>query len=324
MFPLANLHQENNNAVSYRLAQTGYVLLVIIAVILFLAVSNPSRSNFALFFAFSLISFGLVSIWLTIRNIRGLIIEPEESRYDKSTRPLRFSLVVRNPTSLSRSALALKLGKQTLNSFSLDAHSHRQLLILFKHHGRGHYQLDQLSLTTDYPLGIMTVCLPLKLVLHAWVLPTTDQAISKPPPNVEYLRGENNAIDSLRDYTDGDPINRIHWQSFAKTGKLAIKAFANEQEEQPACQQIWLDWSTIQGNAEDRIQSLVAMMDWAMDNRIHYGLRLEDTEIAMGSGIAHYYHCLKELAIFRCPQEALGAGLMRCGQRVSMAKGHSL
>jgi uncharacterized protein (DUF58 family) len=40
--------------------------------------------------------------------------------------------------------------------------------------------------------------------------------------------GESLEFESLRDYRPGDPIRRIHWRSWARTGKLIVKEFQDE------------------------------------------------------------------------------------------------
>ena len=40
--------------------------------------------------------------------------------------------------------------------------------------------------------------------------------------------GESMEFESLRDYRPGDPVRRIHWRSWARTGKLIVKEYQDE------------------------------------------------------------------------------------------------
>ncbi len=295
---------------TFRLVSSGYLVLVLILTIIFLALCSPSNSNFALFFGFSLISTSLVSIWLTRRNILGLSVTPVADRKHSSTRePLRFRLHVNNPSRLHRPSLTLRLGNQAIKRFELLPMDNQQLHIELNHNGRGCYHIDQLSLTTDYPIGLFRIRLPLTFALQTWVLPcaptlTKTHALINTPT----VEGDRE-IDGLYEYNNSDSLNTIHWKTYAKTQKLVVKHFV--PEESAALPHIWLDWNTNDQPTEARILHLVAQADWAQRNNFQFGLRLPHIEIPQGIGNIHYQRCLLQLASFQCPQESIMPGLTR-------------
>ena len=133
---------------TFRLVSAGYLVLGLILIIVFLALSSPSNSNFALFFAFSLISISLVSIWLTRRNILGLHITPDStSRPSTPGEPLKIKLYAENPSQIHRPSLTLRMGNLAIKRFEIPPSSKQRLEIELNHNGRGCYQINQLNLT---------------------------------------------------------------------------------------------------------------------------------------------------------------------------------
>ncbi len=298
--------------VSFSLAVTGVVIILIVLSVLFLAVSSPANSNFALFFAFSLVSMSLVSVWLTRRNLQGLVFQPGAVNRGFSHQPLQFRLVVENPSRLSRPSLTLRLGPHPIQRFELPALSQKTLVVGLNHTGRGHYSLSQLKVTSDYPIGFFRVSLPLSITLRSWVLPVA-KAKHIPIELKEALEPpDERDLDQLRDYSPGDALNRIHWKHYARTGRLVVKDYEKSDEEQTATSGgIWLEWSNTAGPIEQRISQLVAMADWAKEQEICFGLRLPSVELPQSLGLGHYQRCLFLLAEYECPREQVYFGLLR-------------
>ena len=69
---------------------------------------------------------------------------------------------------------------------------------------------------------------------------------------------------SLRDYRPGDPLQRVHWKSFARTGKPVVKEYQDEFFERHA---LVLDTSTDRGEdaAFEEAVALAASFVYAID-----------------------------------------------------------
>ena len=62
---------------------------------------------------------------------------------------------------------------------------------------------------------------------------------------------------------------------------------------------VWLDWHTLEGlNTEERLSQLCQWVIEAEKQEMSYGLRLNDKEIAPGSGEEHSNKCLSTLALW--------------------------
>jgi len=103
---------------------------------------------------------------------------------------------------------------------------------------RGKFTFSGLTVLTPHPMGLTRR--PQRLAAHNSLLvlpkrypvPTLNM-----PGNRKYQPGgvalsssigESLEFDSLRDYRPGDPVKRIHWRSWARTGRLVVKEYQDE------------------------------------------------------------------------------------------------
>jgi uncharacterized protein (DUF58 family) len=82
--------------------------------------------------------------------------------------------------------------------------------------------------------------------------------------------GDSEEFLGLRDYRPGDPLQRIHWRSFARTGKPVIREY---QDEYVARYALMLDTFVI-GRADERVReafeeavAVAASFAWTLDTR---------------------------------------------------------
>jgi uncharacterized protein (DUF58 family) len=103
---------------------------------------------------------------------------------------------------------------------------------------RGMIRFKGLTLTHADPLGLFNACRPIALPQSLLILPKLYQL---PPISLPGLRryqsggvalassvGDSEEFRSLREYRPGDSPRKIHWKSWAKTGKPIVK---EEQDE---------------------------------------------------------------------------------------------
>ena len=124
--------------------------------------------------------------------------------------------------------------------------------------GRGCYPHPPLWVSSDHPVGLC----------FAWkVLAGGGQLVVYPRPAgqslAEYFSGQGEAgnearkgsedISGHRPYIAGDPLARLDWRVFAKSGKLAVKTF-----ESPVGRRLALRWedTAFLGDREARLEQL--------------------------------------------------------------------
>jgi uncharacterized protein (DUF58 family) len=105
-------------------------------------------------------------------------------------------------------------------------------------------------------------------------------------------RGEDLA--ALRDYRSGDSMRHVAWKASARHENLLVKDY-----EQPEARQEWrLDWRQLRGlDNEARIGRLARWLGEAQAQGRQWSLWLPNEVIPLGSGPAHYAHCMSALAL---------------------------
>lgn len=103
---------------------------------------------------------------------------------------------------------------------------------------RGYVRFDGVTVARPDPFGLIRACvdlaekssvlaLPKRYVLPRLALPGTRQ-YQYGGVTLASSVGDSEEFIGLRDYRPGDPLQRIHWKSFAKAGKPVIKEFQDE------------------------------------------------------------------------------------------------
>ena len=119
---------------------------------------------------------------------------------------------------------------------------------------RGRIELAGLSAARVDPLGLMkglsrvplaarVVALPKRYRIPALALPGA-RKFQQGGVSLSASIGDSQEFLSLRDYRPGDPLQRLHWKSFARTGKPIVKEYQDEFFERHA---LVLDTGTQRG-----------------------------------------------------------------------------
>jgi uncharacterized protein (DUF58 family) len=158
--------------------------------------------------------------------------EPEEAirnAWDRKTMVYRWMwLVAKNRQATGK--------EQPLPS--LPPHGKEQVRIEILPLHRGYLELTGLTLSRPDPFGLFKACRFLPNYERVLVLPrryrlpelTLPGSHRHQPGGIALASSVGNADEfiSLRDYRAGDPLRRIHWKSWAKTGKLIVKNYQDE------------------------------------------------------------------------------------------------
>lgn len=121
---------------------------------------------------------------------------------------------------------------RVVNSLGRGATSHWQVRTLARRRGR--FTLGPLTLTSGDPLGIFRFTRQTPDTASLVVTPPTVDLPGFSPPTGYLPGGESvhrrtpyitSSVSGVRDYAPGDSINRIHWPSTARTGRLISKEF---------------------------------------------------------------------------------------------------
>jgi len=130
----------------------------------------------------------------------------------------------------------------------------QELKLAFTPRRRGRIELAGLTVGRPDPLGLVQGLARLPLAARLTALPRRYRLpeIALPgrrkfqPGGVSFAAsvGDSEEFLALRDYRPGDPLQRVHWKSFARTGKPVVKEFQDEFFERHA---LVLDTGSLSG-----------------------------------------------------------------------------
>jgi uncharacterized protein (DUF58 family) len=141
---------------------------------------------------------------------------------------------------------------------------------------RGRVELDAVQLARTEPLGLVrslariaapgrVIALPRRYRLPALALPGR-RRFQQGGVTLATSVGDSEEFIGLREYRPGDPLQRVHWKSYARTGAPIVKEFQDEFFERHA---LVLDTSTDRGEdaSFEEAVAVAASFVYAIDTR---------------------------------------------------------
>ena len=114
--------------------------------------------------------------------------------------------------------------------------------------------------------------------------------------SLEVVSGIND-FEALKNYEEGESLNRVAWKLVAKGGDMMTKQFSDSYSST-----IWIDLSYYYS---DNLETALSKMTWLVieltQRQINFGLKLEEIEISPDTGNNHMEICLRTLATFKNP-----------------------
>lgn len=174
---------------------------------------------------------------------------------------------------------------------------------------RGRVELDAVQLSRTEPLGLVRGLAKIKAPGRVIALPKRYRLPSIALPGQRRFQqggvtlatsvGDSEEFIGLREYRPGDPLQRVHWKSYARTGLPIVKEFQDEFFERHA---LILDTSTDRGEdaAFEEAVAVAASFVYAIDTReCLLDLLFVGGEVrtyTAGRGQMHLEHMLEVLA----------------------------
>jgi uncharacterized protein (DUF58 family) len=114
----------------------------------------------------------------------------------------------------------------------------RELKLSFTPRRRGRIEMAGLTLGAPDPLGLVRGLARVALPAHLTALPRRYRLPEVALPGKRRFQpggvslaasvGDSEEFLALRDYRPGDPLQRVHWKSYARTGKPVVKDYQDE------------------------------------------------------------------------------------------------
>lgn len=278
---------------------TRYGWLMLGILVLILIASTNYQNNMGFMAGFILLALGLLSVFYTFRNLKGLEVRCQKSRSVYATEYASLNIQLINNTQSQRCAIGVGLSKKTVNYVDVDAQSKSLANISLKTQRRGYLSVPRVVCSTIFPFGIFEawswVRSPYQILVYPKPIPCPEPLVATNSGIDEGVARENGAEDfhNLRDYQAGDPIKQVMWKAYARERGLLSKEFEDYVGEQQM-----LSWESVAHYEKElAISYLTDAVLAAEKSQQVYGLQLPQESIAMGQGPEHLHKCLKSLAL---------------------------
>lgn len=274
-----------------------YGFIAIGLFIVFSLVAATYSNNLLFLLAFLHVSFLLISILQTARNLRYVEAEIVQIPSGFPGESVDVQILVRNESRQTKLGLIVRCASAQILIAELGPRENKIISLPFLlPQQRGIHFLNRVQLATQAPYGLFSGWLYFKIKVGFYVYP---QPIGESLPNKRVLDSYGE-FSGLNEYVLGDSLQRISWKHSARTDQLLVKEFKDQAE--PQC---LLDWSACtQKENEDKLSQLAK---WVVDCEaagLNYRLRLPslDTPTPFRKGKVHAQECLLSLAKWSEPK----------------------
>ncbi len=266
-----------------------YGFLAIAIFIVFSIVAATYSNNLLFLLAFLHVSFLLVSILQTARNLRNVEVLSVHvtSGFPGEIVPVRVLLVQK--TSSNKLGLTLRCQSSSIQIQELSENDQQLITLqLTLPQPRGPHFLDRIQLSTESPYGLFYSWLYFKIKAPYSVYP---RPFGQSLPIESFQQGVGE-FSGLKNYEVGDPLPRISWKHSSRGDQLLIKEY-----KESALPQFVLAWSHCpQKDPEDRLRQLARWIVDCEKNRFQYQLQLPGYQNHFDCGESHFHRSLLKLA----------------------------
>ncbi len=279
----------------------GLALAFVLALMLLGDINYNLSLGYVLTFLLAMMA--VMSMLHAFRNLAHLEIRAGHADAVFSGGAAKFLLHFHNRSKLARYRLCLRNDAGSMISFDVPAQHDSEVAFPVPATQRGWLPLGNLTLHTEFPLGLFYTWSYLHFDTRCLVYPKPLAEAPLPPGDAPDGAGKRSVagdddFSGLRKYVTGDALPRIAWKAFAREQGLQVKQFSAQVGEE-----LWLDIAgTPDRNDEDK---LARMTRWVLDAEaqgLRYGLRLPDGELPPGNGAAQRDECLRRIALFNLPK----------------------
>lgn len=273
----------------------AFALLLFIMLIGSINYSN----SLGYFLTFLLASLSIVTIFHTYNNLLKLQLGPAICKPIFAGDEIQFTVQVNNINQHDRFSVDTFTPLKIKTSTDITANSLSTLSIKHCFEQRGLNPLPRFTLESRFPFGLFRAWALVQFDQTQLVYPKPSLHTSLPVKSSGYAEG-NKQVDigtddfkGLRSYNDGDPLQHVHWKSYARHHTLQTKEFSSATSDE-----LWLNWiDTSVSGVEFKLSQLTRWVLLAEKANLNYGLKLPDTSIQPGRGKQHLESCLKSLAL---------------------------
>jgi uncharacterized protein (DUF58 family) len=286
------------NQIRIRPTRNGFIFIFLVLSMLLGSINYINNLGFLLTFLLGSIAF--VSIANTYKNIAGITIRSSFSRPLFAGGKAVFEFIIPGADA-NKAGVKFAFKNESSASYNLVGGTENHIQVFARAASRGILKPGPLSICSDYPLGLFRVVSQIDLNLECIVYPKplpgkikTRQEKSAVGEEIKFKGPGSDDFNGLKNYSPGDPLQRISWRASSRGQGLFTKAFDGHYGST-----VYLDWHSIKvHDTEQRLSLLCHTVLKADQDGLIYGLKLPGSSIAPAKGRAHRNGWLKALALF--------------------------
>lgn len=252
------------------------------------------------FLTFLLASLSVVTIFHTYNNLLKLSIGPAICKPVFCGDKANLLIHVNNLNHGSRFSVQTFTPQKVSTTSDISENSLTTLIINHIFDRRGLIPLPRFTIESRFPFGLFRAWAIVEIDQKQLVYPKPSTHNSLPlkssglSEGIKQIELGTDDFKGLRSYVMGDPLQHIHWKSYARHHTLQTKEFSSTSSDQ-----LWLSLSetTVTG-IELKLSQLTRWVLLADKENLNFGLVLPGMVIQPGSGKQHLDSCLKQLATF--------------------------
>ncbi len=287
---------------------TGMLFFAVLFAMLLGALNYSNNMGFLL--AFLLVGLFIAGIHACQRNLVGLAVRVQVGEGVHAGETLHCTVRLHDTVGRARWQVAAMADDGTAAAIDIAAGGDGELSLTLAGTPRGLWPCPPVRVCSRFPLGLFRSWAWLypqaSLVVYPQPAGGRDEAVAGDAVPREAHGGTQRGGDEfsgLRGHRPGEPLSRIAWKAYARSGELLVRDHHHEGGP------LWLDWSAVPGrDDEHRLSRLAGMVLAAAAAGRPWGLRLPGQEIRPAQGTAHRRDCLHALAAFGARGHEAGSG----------------
>lgn len=277
----------------------GFAFALLLLIMLLGSINYSNSLGY--FLTFLLAGLIQVTIFHTYNNLLKLSFGPAICIPVFADDDANFLVQVNNLNHKARFSIAA-FTQQKISTMS-DIKTNSTSTITIKHifDKRGLVPLPRFTIESRFPLGLFIAWTHIQFNQDQLVYPKPALHGNLPYKNSGSSLGHKQLnigtedFKGLRSYIEGDPLQHLHWKSFARHQTLLTKEFSSTTSDD-----LWLNYSdTNAANIELKLSQLTRWVLLAEKEGLNYGLRLPNITINPDRSQSHFKQCLKQLATYK-------------------------
>ena len=252
------------------------------------------------FLTFLLTSLAVVAIFHTYNNLLKLNFGPAICTPVFAANNASFMVQVNNLNHQTRFSVDTFTPQHHKTTTDIKENSISTIVVKHTFEQRGFVPLPRFTVETRFPFGLFRAWALIQFDQNQLVYPKPSSHTQLPIKDAGLSEGKKQLdigtddFKGLRSYVEGDPLQHIHWKSFARHQTLQTKEFSSTTSDE-----LLLNYAdtTVTG-IELKLSQLTRWILLAEKSGLNYALCLPKNTLPPNRGAQHLELCLKQLALF--------------------------